>query len=80
MNVGVCFYYCLHMLLKLEQEVTSKERKLKMLEADLDKAEDENIDLKEKCKNLESENEDLNRRIKQQEHQIDTLESEQHFL
>ena len=59
---------------QLEQEVESLNRKLKLLEADLDMAEDKAADQGEKVKHLEDENEGLTRENKQLQHKVQTLE------
>ena len=61
---------------QLEQEVDALNRKLKLLEADLDTAEDKAADSGDRCKDLEDKNEELERENKQLQHRIQRLEGE----
>ena len=59
---------------QFEQEVDALNRKLKLLEADLDTAEDKAADQTDKVKDLETQNEELLRENKQLQRKVDVLE------
>lgn len=59
---------------QLEQEVDALNRKLKLLETDLDTAEDKAADQTDKVKELETQNEELLRENKQLQRRVDVLE------
>ena len=59
---------------QLEQEVDALNRKLKLLEADLDTAEDKAADQTDKVKELETQNEELLRENKQLQRKVELLE------
>ena len=63
-----------HTHTQAEQEVENLQRKLKLLESDLDTAEDKAADNSEKLKEFEAQNEELTRENKQLHHKIDVLE------
>lgn len=59
---------------QFEQEVEALARKLKLLESDLDTAEDKAADQTDKLKELEAQNEELLRENKQLQRRVDVLE------
>ena len=58
----------------MEQEVQGKERRLKLLEQDLDAAEDMATESQKKVKDLETENDDLKRENGKLKREIQELE------
>ena len=70
----ICARAHTHTHTQLEQEVDALNRKLKLLEADLDTAEDKAADQTDKVKELEAQNEELLRENKQLQRRVDVLE------
>lgn len=67
-------YLCVFLLWQAEQEVQNLMRKLKLLENDLDQAEDQKADSDSKAKDLEVQNEELIRENKQLQNRVNVLE------
>lgn len=63
--------------LQAEQEIQNLNRKMKLLENDLDAAEDKGTDANAKCKDNEVQIEELTRENKQLQHRISVLEGMQ---
>lgn len=61
-------------LLQAEQEVQNLLRKLKMVEGDLDQAEDKQAESDAKVKDLETQVEELTRERQQLQHRVNILE------